>query len=165
MQSNLNLLLILALFVVGCSETVPEPFIEFSTIDDEIKCEFYGGSYLNYVFKTEVTEDYKKQFVEIDYFSFLSESNEYLTSDIVLKVPYIREGNLIEFTFEDVIKTAFEDSLQITESKMVFKVVINTETLKTKMKVNVFENASFSGEQNSEYIVEEECKRISSSSN
>ena len=165
-----NLLLILALLVVSCSETEPLPFIEFSTIDDEIKCElfddeFNGGAYFNFVFTTEHLENYQKQFVEVNYFRKFPETNEYLPPDLIPKVPYIKVENLVEFTYEDEIKTAFEDSLQITNSKLGFKIVINTDTLKAKIKTHAFENATFSGEQNTEFVAELDCKRISPSSN
>lgn len=153
-----NLFLILALFVVGCSETVQEPYIEFSEINEQLLCEEDDseelGYHYTYTFKTNYLEEATEEVVEINYFE-RDESGEFVLVEKHGDYPFRQVENLVEFSFEYIEQFADDEDLEITETNYSVLVVINMKNLKGKETTSY----EFVGRQ-STYDNEMQCKKF-----
>ncbi len=150
--------LALVLFVVGCSESEPEPFMEYSVINEQLLCEYEDseefGYHYTYTFKTKYLEELTDEVVEVNYYE-QDESGEFVLYEAMGDFPFRELENLVEFSYKYTDQYADDENMEIVETNYSVLVVINMENLKGKDTVSY----ELFGRESS-YVNEIQCEKL-----
>ena len=153
-----NLLLILTLLIISCSESEPETFMEYSDINKHLLCETKNQEepyfYSSYAFKTNYLEDRTEKVIEVK-FLHLDEIHGLNETERLGQHPFTQVDNLVEFSYPYTHRYTDEENFEIKRDMYRILVVINMKNLKGKETTSYYNDVGMSKSFN----VEIECKK------